>query len=49
MGATASVAAALVPHPFVAVTVMLPDAIPTVALMLAVVDVPAQPAGNVHV
>lgn len=49
VGTTANVLAADVPQPFVAVTLMFPDAVPTVVLIEAVVDVPLQPTpGNVH-
>ena len=41
--------AALVPHPLVAVTVMLPLVVLAVVLMLLVVDVPVHPPGNVQV
>jgi hypothetical protein len=46
---TASMLAALVPHPLVAVTVILPDVELAVALILLVVLVPVQPPGKVHV
>ena len=45
----ASDEAALVPHPFVADTVMLPLVVLAVVLMLLVVDVPVHPPGNVQV
>ena len=40
---TAKVVAALVPQLLVAFTVIFPPAVPDVALILFVVDVPAQP------
>ncbi len=49
IGVTANVAAVLVPHPFVAVTVTLPAVPFGVADKLAVVEVPAHPVGLVHV
>jgi hypothetical protein len=49
VGATASVTVAPVPQPFVAATVILPDVVPIVALMLFVMDVPDQPVGSVQV
>ena len=46
---TANVRAVLVPHPLDAVTAIFPPALPTVTLIVLVVDVPDQPEGNVHV
>ena len=41
-----SVLAKLVPHAFVAVTVILPPLAPTIAMIAAVEDVPVHPVGN---
>ena len=41
--------AADVPHPLLAVTVMLPAVALAVGVIETVVDVPVQPLGNVHV
>ncbi len=49
LGVTANVAAALVPHAFVAVTVTFPAVAFGVADKLAVVEVPAHPVGLVQV
>ena len=48
MGATASVEGADAPQLFDAVTETLPPPAPTVALMLAVVDVPVHPTGRLQ-
>ncbi len=37
------------PHALFAVTVIFPDAVPAVVVMLFVVDVPDQPPGNDHI
>ncbi len=47
--ATARLCGALEPQAFVAITVIVPLPVPTVADKLFVVDVPPQPAGSVHV
>ena len=44
LGITANVLAAEVPQVLLAVTVMLPEAVPTVTGILFEVDVPLQPA-----
>lgn len=49
LGVIARATGAELPQAFVAVTLMLPEAVPTVVGMLAVADVPLQPApGSVH-
>ena len=47
--ATANVVVALLPHELFALTVIDPPALPTVAAIEFVVEVPDQPEGNVHV
>ena len=46
---TGSVCAAEEPQILFAVTCIVPPALPAVAMIVLVVDVPLQPAGNVHV
>ena len=46
---TASVCAVLLPQELFAVTEIVPDELPTVALIEFVVEVPDQPLGKVHV
>lgn len=48
LGVTATRLLVEVPQPFAAVTVMFPAAVPTIAGIEAVVEVPFQPAGSVQ-